>query len=89
MKDSQRRAMFAKQNSSENFQPTVKQFLHAEKDWNRLRPIQRRSLLEMSLSDEDQDNRAIHDATDYIIYRNFSDLRPRLQKSITYMIGGY
>lgn len=91
MKDSQRRAMWAKKNnngSSEFFKPTPKQALIARRSWDELRPVQRREIIEMSLSDQEKDNPIIHETTDYIAFRNYEDLSYGLQKSIAYMIGG-
>ena len=81
---------FLKRNesSSEFFFPTADQALSARRSWDELRPIQRRELIEMSLSDEEKDNPLIHETTDYITFRNFEELSPTLQKSIIFMIGG-
>lgn len=73
---------------SENFIPNELQIKTARESWDSLRPLQRRFLLEDSLSTSELDCNEIHDAIDYIIFRKFNEVSPRLRRSIVYMIGG-
>lgn len=78
MKHSQIKAIKAKQ---------ARQYLMVKKDWDNLRPIQRTSLLEMSLSDDQKNDEAIHETLEHIKMKKFDELNPPLKKSVIWQIG--
>lgn len=66
----------------------TKSSLDPEAVWNGLRPIQRRELLELSLSEKEKDNFEIQESLNFIVFRKFKELKPVLKKSIKFMLGG-
>lgn len=54
--------------------------------WNALRPIQRRELLQLSLSKKQMDDFEIQETIDFVIFRKFSELKPDLKQSIKNML---
>lgn len=65
----------------------ARQYLFVSRDWNNLRPIQRRELLEMSLSDKEKDTESIVEVLDHVKMKKFEELSPPLKKSIIFQIG--
>lgn len=67
---------------------STKSRLDPETVWNSLRPIQRRELIELSLSEEEKDSMEVQETVSFVVFREFDELKPELKKSIKFMLGG-
>ena len=66
---------------------SAKSCLTPSEIWDGLRPIQRRELIEMSLSEKEKDSIEIQEANSFVVFRMFDELKPDLKKSINFMLG--